>query len=221
MGKGAVQDEGPPGDREMTNAIFGKKQLAKLYYLKLLRLENHSAKTQSQYFPNIHSLPPSSIFQRSAKGPCQTHKHVQKRHWTPWFAGPAVSTLSHQGVSMKADLTRVILLAIAKEHSPSFPWVSLSIAKPFWEWVVMSGTRVAGICCSAKLRQVTSKTIIRDRNTGRLSKARCKHGDRPPIPEPMLKRRRVVYTCNLRTGKADTGWSLELAGQEPSLLGKF
>lgn len=60
MGKGAVQDEGPPGDREMTTAIFGKKQLAKLYYLKLLRLEKHSAKTQSQYFPNIHSLPPSS-----------------------------------------------------------------------------------------------------------------------------------------------------------------
>lgn len=50
-----------------------KKAPYKTIYLKLLGLEKHPTQTQSQYFSNIHFLPPSNIFQRSAKGPWQTH----------------------------------------------------------------------------------------------------------------------------------------------------
>lgn len=74
MEKDVVQDERPPRDREMTIAIMGGGMQNCIYW-RFLRLENHSAQTQSQYFPNMHFLPPSSVFLRCAKGPCQTHMH--------------------------------------------------------------------------------------------------------------------------------------------------
>lgn len=163
MGKEVVQDD---------YCHLWKNNMKTIVIWSFLGLKNTQYKLRANTFQTciFFLYPVSSRYVQ--KVPANLIYREQDGHWPHWLVGPAMSTLNHWGVSIKADPTRVIFLATVF-------WVSSSLDKPSWVWaMIMAETRMTRIICSAKLCQFAFKTIGRDGKIGRLSK----HRGCAPIP---------------------------------------